>query len=137
MEIRVVREKPTELSEEGILYCVVSLAYPVATGNGREVARVGRFYRTLTEGILALARGILLPNAKARYAQSTDPRRRFTQRPYRLDLETHLSASESETEVRRTLSLSHRGRTLLREEVCEVILPGGRILPQKGAKKPR
>lgn len=113
----------------GIPYCEVSISLPVAKGEGEE--RVNRFYEKIAEAVLTLGRETVLPQAKAQYEGSKDPRIRFTHRPYRLSLTCKLHSQENNWELIRTLTLTRRNRTLFCEKAKERILPSGRTLPFK------
>ncbi len=131
MEIEIVRQKTEVLAAEGIPFCEIALALPSPVLEGRGAERIARFYGAIAEGTRALGREVLLPQAREHYEKSVDPRRRFTHRPYRL---MHTAVIEGEGDgltVTRTLTLVHRGRTLLWEEVREHITAEGRILPKR------
>ena len=131
MEITQQPRRSQEFAENGIVHAVVSLQLPCANGEGREDATVNEFYERLEKAALDIGGTLLFPRAKARYESSTDPRKRFTHRPYRLEItSTHTAEGEGIT-VTRTLTLSHRGRELYREVAADLLLPDGRILPVK------
>ncbi len=134
MEITVGPRTREVFSDGGIAHAEVSLFLPSAVGEGREVTAVNRFYSRIGEGALEIGKSLLYPRAKARYEASGDPRRRFTHRPYRLELTAVCTPSEEGTEVRRTLALYHRGRRLYSEAVTEVITAEGRIFEKKAPR---
>ena len=131
MEIKLIRKKTAMPKEGGIPFCEVSITLPHAVDGGREGARVERFYEGLANAAMRMAEALLLPYAKRKFEEDSDPRRHLTHRPYRLILQATVKKEGGATAVTRTLSITHRGRTLYREEVCERILPEGRILPGK------
>lgn len=137
MEIKPEKRRVTTLAEEGIPHCEITLSLPTAEGEGRAAARIRVFYRRIGKHTEALARSVLLPRARREYEKCDDPRRRFTHRPYRLSNTARLSVEGEEAVVTRTLELSHRGRTLFREERCERITSEGRILPIKKQREKR
>ncbi len=130
MELLIKKRPRVVLSEGGIPFCEVSLSLPEALTEGRAAERVARFYKKTEEGVLSLAREVILPYAKRAYEENTDPRRRFTHRPYRLEL----SCRPEGDGIRRCLSVTHRGRILLEEIVFERVDEGGRVLPCKKRK---
>ena len=134
MEIEILRQKTEVLAEEGIPFCEIVIALPSSISEGQAAERVSRFYGAIAEGTRALGREVLLPQARARYQKSDDPRRRFTHRPYRLMHTATLNGEGDGFAVTRTLTLTHRGRTLLREEVREHITQEGQILPSRGER---
>ncbi|MBQ2719607.1 MAG: hypothetical protein IJF73_06015 [Clostridia bacterium] len=131
MEIKVGARRTEVFREEGIPHAEVVLSLPVAKGEGAAAAAVNSFYGRLGEGAMEIGRVLLFPRAKARYEASGDPRRRFTHRPYRLELTAVCARQGEATEVRRTATLFHRARRLYTETVTERITPEGWILPQK------
>ena len=135
MEIEIKRQKTETVAEGGIPFCEVTIALPCPIGEGEACERVRRFYDALSRETLALAREVVLPYARGGYERSQDPRRRFTHRPYRLALTATLRTKEGVTEVRRTLTLSHRGKEIAALEAAERITEDGEILPKKRERK--
>ena len=121
-------------SDGGIAHAEVSLSLTRAEGEGRGAAAINAFYARIGEGALGIGRSLLLPRARARYEASDDPRRRFTHRPYRLELTAVCTPCEEGTEVRRTLALYHRGQRLYSEAVTELITAEGRIFEKKAPR---
>ncbi|MBR7094699.1 MAG: hypothetical protein IKC73_00605 [Clostridia bacterium] len=134
MEITVGPRMREVFSDGGIAHAEVSLSLPRAEGEGRGAAAINAFYARIGEGALEIGRSLLLPRARARYEASDDPRRRFTHRPYRLELTAVCTSCEEGTEVRRTLALYHRGRRLYSEAVTELITTEGRIFEKKAPR---
>ncbi len=134
MEIIIEKKRTEVLAEGGISFCEVSVALPSPIGEGAGEERVRRFYAALAEGALALGRDRLLPYARERYEHSTDPRRRFTHRPFCLLLTAAAKADGDGVTVTRTLVLTHRGKALFSEEVRERITAEGQILPSRGER---
>ena len=135
MEIKIKKRATVTLAEGGISFCEIAVFLPVAEGEDTATMRLNRFYHALADGVLLLAREVILPHAKAAYEASADPRRRFTHRPYRIELTAHLWEGGERTEVRRTLTVSHRTRCLVSEEVHECILPTGGVLGRRYKQK--
>ena len=132
MEIAIKKWPRVVLAEEGVPLCEISISLPEVTSEGKAEKRCQDFYTALKERTLSLAREVILPHARRAYLESTDPRRRFTQRPYRLTLScTPRPAGEAFT-VTRSLHLLHRGRSLYTWVEHDRITHEGRVLPDKG-----
>ena len=135
MEIRIKKEEPIFVPLEGVTACELRVALPYAEGKERAALRVGRFYGALLASVQALFRQSVIPLAEKAYRTSDDPRKRVTWRPLCLRLEARAEEGEGGYSVTRTLTLSHRARTLLCERWEEWILPDGLILPLRVRKK--
>ncbi len=130
MELTIKKRPRVLLSEGGIPFCEVSISLPEALTEGKAAERIARFYGALEGKCLLLAKEVILPYAKRAYEESTDPRRRFTHRPYRLEL----SCRPDDGGIRRCLTVTHRGRTLFQDTRYERIDEDGRVLPYKKTK---
>ena len=112
MQITVKARRLEAFAEGGITHAEVAIRLPHAEGEERGAAAVNAFYERVATGALEIGRTLLFPRAQARYEASSDPRRRFTHRPYRLELTAVCTACEGGFKVTREVILSHRGRRL-------------------------
>lgn len=131
MEIANGKRRTEAFTEEGVTLAEVSVALPHCPGDDPIATRINRFYEGLAKGAIDIGKELLLPRSRARYKASDDPRRRFTHRPYRLELTAVCACRDDATEVKRTVTLFHRARRLYTETVTERITPEGWILPQR------
>ena len=131
-----IQKSVRSFAENGIPLAEAMIALPHSQEDSTAAQRVNRFYTRLGDGIVRIAEKLLAPRSLARYTASEDPRRRFTHRPYRIEMIATLTEDGNTTKITRTLTLSHRGRPLYRETVAERILPDGRFLSvsSKGRK---
>lgn len=137
MEIEIKKEKTEHLGRGGVPFLELSLALPYATGEGKDAARVNRFFARVQQGVRTLAES-LVPVAEEQYEQNEDPRRRFTHRPYRMAVTSTVTTEPWGIRAERRLVLTHRGRTLYERVWCEGIR-GGRVFPlrKRERKKPK
>ncbi len=135
MEITAKARKVETFAEGGVVHAEVTIRLPHAEGEERGAAAVNAFYDRMAAGALEIGRTLLFPRAKARYEASSDPRRRFTHRPYRLELTAVCSPLAEGIKVKREVILSHRGRRLYYEAIWERITPEGRVLASREKKR--
>ena len=125
-------------SEDGVVLCEVEISLPAAIageGEERTAARVTRFYERVGAAVLQLAEERVVPIARKALTATPPARRRAAWRPYRLTVRTAIEGEGGGFAVTRTLTLTHRGRPLLAEEVCEEITAAGRLLPRDTAHR--
>ncbi len=130
MEIVIKKRPHTVLSEGGIPFCEVSVHLPEAVGEGKAAERLSRFYSPMEKECLSFAKECVLPLAKDAYEKSADPRRRFTHRPYRIELACSLDGIN----IKRRLTVTHRGRILFERAYSEKIDNGGGVVPNQKKK---
>ena len=131
MEIRVTKREPLVLAEDGVMLAEAQIVLPVAAGVDRASRAVNRFYERIGKALDGIVKNVLLPQSRALYERSDDPRKRFTHRPFRLICECRITEEIDGIAVARTVTVRHRGRVIFERRDCEKISASGLVLPIK------
>ena len=131
MEIRVTKREPLLLAEDGIMLAEAQIVLPVAAGVDRASRAVNRFYERIGKALDGIVKNVLLPQSRALYERSDDPRKRFTHRPFRLICDCRIVEETDGITVVRTVTVRHRGRAIFERRDCEKISESGLVLPIK------